>query len=661
MNSQIEITIQARDNKEVTLLHRRSLSFLSLALLLTRCASPASLNSPGEKSATLPPTAANSSQEVIAIVGTNDIHGALFAQKLKTRDDEAADYEAAGLATLATYLKILKKELGSRMLWLDGGDEFQGSLESNLGHGMPVVDFFNSEGLNAAAIGNHEFDWGVPILEDRFRQASYPYLAANIYKKGIKPPERAQFPNVFPSKIFKVGRVMVGVIGLSTLDTPRTTRPENVAELDFDSLAQNTIREAQSLRQRGAQIVAITSHVGLKCARGKVASGYRIRSIEDSASSCDEQDEMVRLLKELPIGTVDAVVAGHSHSIVHHWVAGVPVIQGAAYGRYFNVIYLTYDLSKNKLLTDATRIEGPVPVCSKIFRHQRDCAGDVPPPREGRGSLVVPVFHGQKIAPDPSVESLLEPAAEKAREMKDQRLGNARQVLEHVRTKESMLGNLIADSMREATHADVAIINGGGIRSSIEQGPITFGAVFKVMPFDNAIVLIDVKGSELRKILQVAESGSRSFASVSGLQLKLMDDLHDAKGKDLNHDGRTDPWEYDMLLDVRTADGKPLSDKKTYRVATVDFLTSGGDDWAWPMSQIPKERFHFEGMPLVRDVFVDFVKAHPELPSGQFPGIDAAKPRFQFVKAAKKAKRRSARGKKHRRGATNTGFDQVFR
>jgi|GEM_PF-140079 len=597
--------------------------------------------------------------ETIAILGTNDIHGALAIETEKTRpaensreqsgennDSSPIEYQRGGAATLASYVKILQKEFGPRLLWLDGGDEFQGSVESNMQKGKGMVSFFNLAGLSGAAIGNHEFDFGseessgpsaidrLGALKARMTEAHYPYLAANIIEKTTgKLPN---FPNTYPSKIYSTGKVQVGVIGLSTLDTPKTTLPINIESLHFEDLKETTLREAKKLREQGADIVVITSHVGLKCEPGKMPTSLIIRRQTDPQGPCQSDSELVKLLQSLPQGTVDAVVAAHTHQIVHHWVEGVPVIEGGAYGRYFNLIYLNYDLKNRKLLTEQTQIEGPVPVCPRIFANQNDCNGDRPAPKEGRGSLVRPVFHGHKIKPDSQVKALIKPILDQAAKFKNQIIAESDQPIDHERYKESPLGNLVADAIRSKSGADVALINAGGIRAPLEGGKINYGQVFRSLPFDNSITVVKVTGKELRQILEIAESGSRGFCPVSGVELKLIDLKYDAPSSDLNSDGSIEPWEINRILNMRLTNGEPIHDQKVYRLATIDFLVSGGDDVGWILKKIPHDRVISSGT-LIRDATLHYIQTLASSEGGVIttathPLVDPQHPRFIFEK-----------------------------
>ncbi|MGK5086631.1 bifunctional UDP-sugar hydrolase/5'-nucleotidase [Bdellovibrionota bacterium FG-2] len=598
--------------------------------------------------------------ESVVIVGSNDIHGALAPLPLKPRENEgvpAVEYQAGGMSYLISHIRILQSQFGSNLLWLDGGDEFQGSIESNTGKGAPMVRVFNVGGLHGAAIGNHEFDFGaddstpsdlLSSLKARMREAHYPYLSANIFAKGTD--KLAEFPNTLPSKLYSVGRLSVGVIGLTTLETPSTTRSIFVKNLEFRNLKEATLREATKLRSQGAQIIVVTAHVGLACQTAPAPAGNAIRKEADLQGKCAENGELVELLNSLPEGTVDAAVSGHSHQLIHHWINGVPTIQGGASGRYLNVLYLTYDWNQRKLLHDHTRIEGPIPICPAVFQNQNDCNGDRPAPGNGRGALVPPSFHGRTIYADAETNRSLEEVFKKSAEIKNQILGQAARPIEHQRFKESELGNLVSDAIRLQAKADLAIMNPGGIRANIESGTIKYDSVFRALPFDNSIALVKLTGTEVKTLLRIVESGSRGFFSVSGVELRLIALESEAPATDLNQSGKIDPWEINRLLEARLSDGSPIVDSKLYTLATLDFLVTGGDDLAWFFSKIPASRIELNSGVVVREAVVTYTlalaKAGP-INAAEHPLVDKDHPRLRFEKiAVKKEKKRSRRKSK---------------
>lgn len=649
--------------------NRLALNFVAtIGLLLATSACSTSHSqpdsSPGWENANDSGDSTGHELETVVILGTNDIHGALTPQKTKTKEPEGqapTSYLKGGAGYLGSQIKILRHQFGDRLIWLDAGDEFQGTIESNLDEGATMVRFFNALGLSAAAVGNHEFDFGPrgpdknlghdgadPLgnLKARMIEAKYPYVASNIISRagGASP-----FPLAKSHAILNAGHLKVGVIGLTTLDTPGATRPQFVKDLEFTDLKEATLREAAALRAEGAQVILVTAHVGLECELGKAPASAALRKPTDPQGDCDDTAELVRYLNSLPRGTVDAVVSGHSHRVIHHWVAGVPVIQTGTRNVFENLIYLTYDHTSGKVLPERTRIEGPIPVCPLVFAHQGDCNGDRPAPKSGRGELVTPHLHGKNVVDDSEVKTLLAPTLAQVDTAKKRVVGQAARAIPHSHDQESAMGNLIADSFRAKTHADVAIVNSGGIRAPFESGPITYEDVFRTLPFDNSVLVLSLSGKELKLMLQIAESGSRGFFPVSGIRLRLIDPSSPAPSEDLDGDKSMAAWEIDRLLEARLDDGTLVQDNKTYQVATLDFLVSGGDDFAWIMKQIPKSHIQDPGAGVMRDVLAEYIgNQKGSINSEDHPLVDLAQPRLTFVKL--KAKSGVGHAKRRRYG-----------
>ncbi|MCM0607297.1 MAG: bifunctional metallophosphatase/5'-nucleotidase [Xanthomonadaceae bacterium] len=586
------------------------------------------------------------SLEKVVVLGLNDFHGSLEQRTEKTIEfsgKKASTYQDGGAAVFASYVKILKKVHGSRLLVVDAGDEWQGSLDSNLERGATVVQFFNRIGVSVAAIGNHEFDFGVEpahpqygndlrgAMKTRFLEANYPYVAANIYKKGTNI--REEFPNTTPTKIFKIGKLKVGVIGLSTTFTPETTRYDSVSDLDFRNLRDETLDQTKLLREQGADIVIVTTHAGVTCdpAHGESIFDNKVRRKNDPNGDCKDYDELYRFLNNIPKGTVDLVVSGHTHTILHHWINGTPVIQGEAFNHYFNVVTLTYDHESKRVVPELTEIEGPVPVCDKVFKNLGHCNGKLPAPNEGRGALIPAQFHGQTITPDPEIEKFLKPLFEKTKFVKSKIIGVAARTINHSRWNESEFGNFYTDVIRAKVGADIAIMNSGGIRDSIGEGMINFDKIFRALPFDNYISRIEMTGKELDLLFRLANNGSHGVFQISGLTIKMIDLKKDAPANDLNGDGKIEYWEVNRILEIRDEKGNLLDDNKIYVVATVDYLAKGGDNLGWIMNQIPKSRIKIDAAGAPRDALVDYFKKHSPVNTKSKPLKDPRKPRIILI------------------------------
>ncbi len=561
----------------------------------------------------------------VAVVGINDFHGSLLPRERKLPNGEVI--QSGGAATLFSMIKRLREEMNENVLVVDAGDEWQGTLESNSVKGATVVDFYNQLGVKVAAIGNHEFDFNLETLKKRVHEARYPYVASNIFEK--KNHKRIQWENVLPSTLIEVGGIQFGVIGVSTTQTPSTTRYENVKHLDFVNPLQGVESESAKLRKIGANAVLVTAHAGTECANSGDLKEWKLRSARDAQASCDSDQEIHRLADQVKPETLDGMVAGHTHQIIHHFFNSIPVVEGQAYNQYFNIIYYTFDAGTHQLLKDLTRIEGVIPICSEHFVGQNHCdvsrlAGGVSPKR------VRARFHGQEVIPDPSIEAWLTPITETTKAYKNEVLAESVLPLDHFREKESPFGNLIADVLRAKGKADFALVNSGGIRTSLDAGPITYDGIFRALPFDNLLKVVELSGAQVKMLYRIATSGPHGTVGLSGLELVLKPFQQEAERSDLNGDGKLETWETNRLVSIKTSEGKEIDDHKRYRVATFDFLLSGGDDLGWFMREIPTRMISRENFGFCRDLITDYLKKTKVINTLEHPLVDSKHPRIRF-------------------------------
>src|SRR5205814_2998577 len=293
--------------------------------------------------ATAPATAPQQPVHVV-IVGTTDLHG-----WFNGHPSDKPPY--GGIAVLASYIDALRAANEGRVLVVDSGDLFQGTLESNLFEGEPVVLAYNAIGYTAAAVGNHEFDYGpvgpdsvaltpdqdpLGALKHDAQIAKFPFLSANIVEKasGQTPSWEKR------SIIVAAGGAKIGIIGLSTPDTPNVTTGANVAMLDFTDPVAATVKEAAALRASGADAVIVIAHMGGRCTDAV--------DINDVAS-CDPKDEAMHFLNAMPPGTIDAYFGGHTHQWMRHVVNGVPPLQALAYSHSFSTFELWVDRPAHKV------------------------------------------------------------------------------------------------------------------------------------------------------------------------------------------------------------------------------------------------------------------------------------------------------------------------
>jgi 2',3'-cyclic-nucleotide 2'-phosphodiesterase (5'-nucleotidase family) len=309
-----------------------------------------------------------------------------------------------------------------------------------------------------------------------------------------------------PYVIRELDGVRVAILGIVTDDTPVATHPKNVAGLTFRPAAETVIRYLPELR-RQASLIVVLSHLGYAADR--------------------------KLAEQAP--GIDVIVGGHSHTRVDSptRIGNTVIVQAWEHGKTLGVLDITLD--NGKIVSFDGRLE------------------DIRPDR------------GQ---PDPDVLSLVQKYRREADAVLEGKAGETGVDLdgENVRKRETNLGDLVADVIRDVSGADAAIINGGGIRASIAKGAILVKNVYTVLPFDNYIVAIRLSGSRIRQALEHGVAGvetrAGAFPQVSGLSF-VYDPTAPAGSR---------------VREVLIG-GKPLDPDREYSVATNDFLAAGGDGY----------------------------------------------------------------------------------
>lgn len=540
----------------------------------------------------------------LTIVGTNDLHGWIAPKERPVGPDDLP--LAGGLDAFGGYLSILRAKRPDSVVLVDGGDMFQGTLVANLTEGAVVIKAYNHLGYDAVVIGNHEFDYG-PIgpsvvaltegedplgnIKRRITEARFPVLVGNVFEKASDTP--VTWENAKRTHLVERKGVTIGVIGLTTPTTPSVTLRQNVESLDFKELAPMAVELAEQLRARGADVVLLVMHAGAGCQHS---------DDPHDVSSCNPKSELWDLMHELPANTVDAVVAGHTHQYLAHFVNGVPSIQSGSFGAGFGVIELVYNRKTQKVEPQMTKIWEPTPVCRLVFESTGDCSAN------GTGPVRPAVFMGEKVIPDASLAALVAPDLKKVEAQIQEPLGP---VLERpfgrARTEESDLGNLVADIMRASVAgARVAFTNSGGLRSDLPEGALTYGDIFNALPFENRIAELEVTGRQLRAMMRLGVAGNHGIMQVSGLQMVV------AEGDSRACDGS-------RLVDLKFEDGAPIDDNAVYLVLTNDFVATGGDGFAPLLDEIGAEHIRVRNdLPPLRESVAAHLRATPSL-SGPAP------------------------------------------
>ncbi|MBS9721017.1 5'-nucleotidase C-terminal domain-containing protein [Tianweitania sp. BSSL-BM11] len=466
-----------------------------------------------------------------------------------------------GAARLVTAIRQEREALkGQNVLVLDAGDNYQGSLFFQTYHGDVETEFSNLIKFDAMTVGNHEFDDGEEGLMRLLDKAEFPVLGANV-----KPNDQSKVGDKLkPSTVVELGGQKVGIIGVVTTDTPDVATPGPT--LAFEDDVEAIKREVKALTDEGVNKIVALTHVGYVRDRDVIAK----------------------------IPGVDVVVGGHSHTFLSNtddkaegpyptMVDGadgheVPVVSAASYSKYLGKLTVVFD------------DEGVV----------KEASGD-------------PIYLDQSIPEDEAVLKRVAELGGPIEKLKAKTVGEFTAAVdgsrETCRAQECAMGDLIADAILDRTKdqgVTVAIQNGGGIRASIDAGPVTMGEVLTVLPFQNTVATFQLSGEDLMASLEAGlseiEEGKGKFPQVAGLKYTFDKSVAPNEGR---------------LKSVEIKDGDnwtALDPAKTYTIATNNFVRTGGDGYKLFAD---KAENAYDYGPSLEQVLADYILANspytPEL------------------------------------------------
>ena len=412
-----------------------------------------------------------------------------------------------GLAELMTLLKQERARAANHWTTL-GGDLLSPSVMSGLTKGAQMIALMNAIGLDFAGLGNHEFDFGNANLQARMAESKFTWLATNTVGADGAP-----FGGAKASVMRQVGDFKIGIFSLLTPETSHLSSPEaGVTFKPAEAVAKETVA---ALRKAGADIVIALTHLDIA------------------------QDRALARLTG-----IDIILGGHDHDPIMFYEDGSLIIKAGTDARYLAVA----DIALSK--------------------------------RESRGRVRVSMRPEWKlistagVTPDPEIAALVKTYEADLDEKLGVVVGKTEIELDSrratVRSRESTMGNLIADAIRDGVGAEIGFANGGGIRGdrTYPAGTeLTRKDILTELPFGNITLLIELKGADLLAALEngvsrVEDTAGR-FPQVSGLTFAY--DVKQAAGQ--------------RVSDVKIG-GQPLDPSRAYRVATNDFIYGGGDGYA---------------------------------------------------------------------------------
>jgi len=314
------------------------------------------------------------------------------------------------------------------------------------------------------------------------------------------------FGGLRPYIIKEIGGLKIGIIGVVTEETPQSTHPKNVTGIHFLPPGETVEKFINEIHEK-VNLILVLSHVGYTNDR---ILAHRVKGI-------------------------DIIVGGHSHTklVSPVFVENTIVVQAFEHGKVLGVLDVT--LKDGKIDGVKGRLE------------------EIQPRTMTKHEIIAKIVERYEHA----IDALM-----------NVKIGEAEETMsaEYVRTRETSIGNFVADIVRETAQADIAIINGGSIRKSIHKGAVTLGDIYSALPFDNYIVALKLRGREIKDILEhgvsAVEEKSGRFPLVSGIAFTYRPMA--AKGSRI------------VTMYVH---GKPLEYDKEYSVATNDFLAMGGDGY----------------------------------------------------------------------------------
>ena len=438
----------------------------------------------------------------LVIFHTNDMHARVLP------DDDNGN--SIGFAEISAAVKSEKLK-NPDTLWLDAGDTLHGMPRINISRGFNMVLLLNQSAVDAMSPGNHDYNYGYDQLQSLAKSLKLQVLSANTVKKGTKK-------NIFkPYKIYKLPNdIKVGVFGLTTPETAYKANPTKVEGVDFLNPIEVAQEMVNKLKPKCDVIIALM-HMGLD-------------------GSSDFTSELIAL--EVP--GIDLIVDGHSHTALPKGmnVGDTLIVQTGWHNYRLGKVKLNIkdhkivDKQAQLLDSDAVKKLAPAPDIAIIKSLE-------------------------------TIEERNEPLFNEVIAHSDRKLTSDRLI---VRRHEAELGNLCADAFRWRTKADIAVINGGGLRSDLPKGNVTRGDIMAIFPFGNTVQLVEINGRSIREMLEHSvfayPNSFGGFLHISGFSYSF------------------DPTKPAGQRVVNVFVGnQPLDDNKIYRMASNDFLFVGGDDY----------------------------------------------------------------------------------
>lgn len=520
------------------------------------------------------------------LIGINDFHGRIDANTVK----------------FAGTVEGLKDQHPDSTVFVSAGDNYGASLfASAVQDDEPTIDVLNALGLQASAVGNHEFDRGYDDLVGRApSRADWDYLGANVYHAGTDTPALPEYSTV------QVGGLTVGIIGAVTQETPSLVAPAGIANLDFGDPVDAVNRVATQLTDGNldngeADVLVAAYHEGAP------------EGTPDGAS-LDDELAASPVFAKIAKGTsprVSAIFTGHTHK-QYAWDVPLadgstrPIIQTGSYGANVGQITLTVDNATKKV------VEHTVQNHARVTTDDATLVAEYPAVAKVEGIVNAALAYADKVGNDPvgSVAADITTAFTPG-EYVD---GIYQAPADHRddRSSESTLGNLIADSLVDSLSsperggAEIGVVNPGGIRSELYAAPdgvITYAQANAVLPFLNNLWTTSLTGAQFKAVLEEqwqADKDGTPITTRPFLNLGLSSNVS------YMYDATRDRGDHITSI---TVNGKPIEADHSYRIGSFSFLLEGGDNF-WEFQNGTDTR---DSGLVDRDGWIAYLTGHPDL------------------------------------------------
>ena len=525
----------------------------------------------------------------IPIVGIDDVHGLFFPKINKIKiGNKTLQYKTGGLEYVAKYLNILREDFGpERVLFFDGGDFYQGGIDSVLFDGEIMQDFYNLIGINGTTIGNHEFDYSRSWVEKKIKKADYPMLINNIRDNSTKRKKGALGRKHHRSRLYEIKLtngdiIKIGVIGISYNMKNDKTMPNTWGNRDtWDNISFypyiNTLeRESKKLRSQGAVAVLALAHFGLACNQtlAMKLDMYNESSKQDQCPREDDDSVMYKLTDKLKPGVIDGIIGGDTHMEMHHWEKGIPLMSTPTHARYINIMYLPFQKKEDgnyTLINKEIKIEGPLPACEKIFSNYKHCELISSKEYKQAGKLINFVWRNRKMEKDKMVQKIYDKYYKRFKEYAEQDIVSF-EGFDKIKVDKSgdcTLCNTYLDAIVDIKKADFAIINRGIFPEELAPGILTRAEFYNQMPYLDKICTVFVTGKELKDIVETVQSVGKGFYPSSRLKQTIK----------IDKDGNKTVTKIELYINGTLTQ---INDTALYNMASSLFVLSetSGEDFA---------------------------------------------------------------------------------